>query len=157
MARRSAYRWRDWRVSESGTTIKSKGHKKKRKKKRARGGSGRSNGASVYWWTLAGCDCNCDGCGCAIKAGEKIAYRHEKRRTVCPDCANLTQLKPRMSKRLREASGSVPEPKSKAPAPRKRSTGGGHLQPGQLHPAWPEWTWDGEKFVKTEKFTAAAA
>lgn len=23
-----------------------------------------------------------------------------------------------------------------------------NLQPGDLHPYWPEWRWDGEKFCK---------
>lgn len=36
-----------------------------------------------------------------------------------------------------------------SPKPRNKRSTYRPLKPGDLHPAWPEWRWDGEKFVKS--------
>jgi ribosomal protein S27E len=81
VAKRDHQRWRDWRIDEaSGRSIRAddkRGRPGKPKKQRARNG---------WWWTLAAREAECKGCGKQL-LNQKVAYHHQTREILCPDCA----------------------------------------------------------------------
>jgi hypothetical protein len=108
MARRASRRWRDWRVDESGRSIRSTTEreataKSKRKSKPKRAKKGPM--PSQWWEAFAPKGCVCDECGEAVPPGELTAYRHHPRRSVCVGCAKQIGIAERCkpSRKVREA------------------------------------------------------
>jgi len=81
VAKSELRRWQDWRINEtSGRSIRADD-------KRGRRGKGRKSGSSSgWWWTLAAREAECKKCGRQLLQ-EKIAYRHQAREILCPECA----------------------------------------------------------------------
>ena len=51
------------------------------------------------------------------------------------------------------APAPKPRRKNRVPENRIKARNRG-LRPGDLHPNWPEWTWDGTRFVKTSAYSS---
>lgn len=109
MARKSAYRWRDWRTNESGQTIRSSKGKGKRKRSKKRSKKKRRS-TPDWWWIASRFDGTCDGCSEVFGAGDRICWRGEPKRVLCEICAEREGVssEAKLSKSVKPERASVP-------------------------------------------------
>lgn len=89
MAKSASRRWRNWRVSEDGRTIRSnpKRDPDRKRNKRRKGNGGKKAKKARWYWIEAKYQGACRSCGSSVQQGERIAYSAKRKGILCSCCA----------------------------------------------------------------------